>query len=182
MDVSRVEVVVLGLLAEEPVYGYELLERVRDRGMAYWSEVAKASVYQALRRLENGGAITSRVQGGADGPDRRVYRIAASGRSRLRRGLIERLSGPPTHQSEATVALGFVHHLSTTDARKTLSAHESAAKQRLADIRAERVRISDMRGPGNGLAVRVLEQQEILAKADLAWLGTFRKNVGRIAR
>ena len=55
MAVSKVEVVVLGLLAEEPLYGYELLERFRARSMGFWVEVGKASVYQVLRRLEREG-------------------------------------------------------------------------------------------------------------------------------
>jgi len=45
VKVSKVEVVVLGLLAEEPQYGYDLLERFRSRGMGFWVEVGKASVY-----------------------------------------------------------------------------------------------------------------------------------------
>ena len=36
MVTSKVEVVVLGLLAEEPLYGYDLLERFRTRSMGFW--------------------------------------------------------------------------------------------------------------------------------------------------
>ena len=75
MRASKVEVVVLGLLAEEPLYGYDLLERFRTRSMGFWVEVGKASVYQALRRLEGHGLASGRPQEGTEGPDRRVYRI-----------------------------------------------------------------------------------------------------------
>ena len=79
MAVSKVEVVVLGCLAEEPLYGYELLERMRQRCMASWSEVGKASVYQALQRVERRGWVSGRDQEGPEGPDRRVYRITKPG-------------------------------------------------------------------------------------------------------
>ena len=90
MRASKVEVVVLGLLAEEPMYGYDLLERFRTRSMVFWVEIGKASVYQALRRLEEHGLASGRPQAGGAGPDRRVFRITAPGRARLRAGLRER--------------------------------------------------------------------------------------------
>ena len=87
MVVSKVEVVVLGLLAEEPMHGYELLERFRDRGLVEWAEVGKASVYQTLRRLESLGFVSARAQTG-EGPERRVYRITPEGRKAFVRALI----------------------------------------------------------------------------------------------
>ncbi|MDP9295203.1 MAG: PadR family transcriptional regulator [Actinomycetota bacterium] len=82
MEVSKVEVVVLGLLAEERLYGYELLERLRDRSLAFWVEVGRASVYQALRRLEQEGLITGKAQGGP------TARTAASSGSRGRAAIV----------------------------------------------------------------------------------------------
>ena len=67
MTTTKVEVVVLGLLAEEPLYGYDLLERFRARSMGFWVEVGKASVYQALRRLERDGLDQRPVARGARG-------------------------------------------------------------------------------------------------------------------
>ena len=72
---TKVEIVVLGLLAEEPMYGYDLLERFRERGMAVWTELSRASVYQVLKRLERDGLVTGKAQKGRVGPDRRVFRI-----------------------------------------------------------------------------------------------------------
>jgi len=48
---TKVEIVVLGLLAEQPMHGYDLLERFRARSMGFWTEVSRASVYQVLKRL-----------------------------------------------------------------------------------------------------------------------------------
>ena len=94
MTVSKVEVVVLGLLADEPMHGYDLLERFRTRSMGFWVEVGKASVYQVLKRLEREGSIAGKTQEGTDGPDRRVYRLTRQGRQRLSAGLAERWSAP----------------------------------------------------------------------------------------
>src|SRR5712692_9166232 len=131
MEVSKVEVVVLGLLAEEPLYGYDLLERFRARSMGFWVEVGKASVYQVLRRLERDALVSGRSQEGPEGPDRRVYRITRAGRDRLTAGLSERFSTRGPYETDAGAALGFAHLLSAVGARKAVDAREAAIRDLL---------------------------------------------------
>ena len=176
MEVSRVEVVVLGLLAEEPMYGYELLERFRDRGMSSWAEVGKASVYQALRRLEAEKLVSGRAQAG-EGPERRVYRISRIGRDRLRRGLLERFATGEAYEIESNVSLGFAHLLSVDQLRKGIAA-------RKAQISALQDRIKQVRSAGSvhPLTGRMLDLQDALAKAELAWLTAFGRDAGKLRR
>ncbi|MFL5797240.1 MAG: PadR family transcriptional regulator [Actinomycetota bacterium] len=182
MDVARVEVVVLGLVAEEPVYGYELIERFRSRGMGRWTEVARASVYQALKRLEDAGLVSGKAQGGVEGPDRRVYRITRPGRDRLRKGLLERFGTEAGYRSDAAVAVGLVHALGPAEARAAIGEREAALRA-LAQASAEdRARLQSAAGPANAVARRMLELQEHLAGTELAWLAALRRDVGRLHR
>src|SRR5687768_1530087 len=105
MTVPKVELVVLGLLAEEPMHGYDLLDRFRERSMGFWVEIGKASVYQALARLERKGRVAGRDRDGIAGPDRRVFRITRTGRARLDVGLIERFGDLAPYEAEASTAL-----------------------------------------------------------------------------
>ncbi|MGZ5297675.1 MAG: PadR family transcriptional regulator [Actinomycetota bacterium] len=182
MATSKVEVVVLGLLAEEPLYGYDLLERFRTRSMGFWVEIGKASVYQALRRLEREGLISGRAQDGPEGPDRRVYRISKAGRDRLRGGLSERIASLEPYETDGGLALGFAHLLSASDARRAVDARETAVRDLLDAIKTERVRVSADKGPGRVVSTAMLQRQESLAKAELAWIKGFRADLGRIRR
>jgi DNA-binding PadR family transcriptional regulator len=179
---SKVEVVVLGLLAEEPLYGYDLLERFRTRSMGFWVEIGKASVYQALRRLERDGLISGRSQDGPEGPDRRVYRISKAGRDRLRVGLSERIASLEPYETDGGLALGFAHLLSASDARKAVDARETAVHDLLDAIKTERARVSADKGTGRVVSTAMLQRQESLAKAELAWIKGFRSDLGRIRR
>jgi DNA-binding PadR family transcriptional regulator len=179
---SKVEVVVLGLLAEEPLYGYDLLERFRARSMGFWVEIGKASVYQALRRLEREGLISGRSQDGPEGPDRRVYRISKAGRDRLRGGLSERIASLEPYETDGGLALGFAHLLSASDARKAVDARETAVRDLLDAIKTERARVSADKGPGRVVSTAMLQRQESLAKAELVWIKGFRADLGRIRR
>lgn len=182
MPLSKVEVVVLGLLAEEPLYGYGVLERFRARSMGFWAEVGKASVYQALRRMESAGLVTGRAQDGDEGPDRRVFRITKTGRDRLRAGLVERAADLSPYETAGGLSLGFAHLLSATEARRAIDARDLAVRDLLDAIKTERARTSADRGTGRQIANAMLDRQEGLAKAELAWLGRFRSSLGKVRR
>lgn len=179
---SKVEIVVLGLLTQEPLYGYDLLERFRSRSMGYWVEVGKASVYQALRRLERDGLITGRAQAGPEGPDRRVYRISRAGRDRLTAGIVERSSSLEPYETSGGLALGFVHLLSAAQARRAVDAREASVRNLLDALRTERARTAGERGPGRVVSAAMLERQEAFARAELAWIRAFRATLPRIRR
>jgi DNA-binding PadR family transcriptional regulator len=183
VEVSKVEVVVLGLLAKERLYGYELLERLRDRSLGFWVEVGRASVYQALRRLENEGLITGKAQDGTDGPDRRVFRITRAGRDRLRTGLAERLAGSAAYDAESHVALGFSSLMSAEEAKRGMTARQQALADLRARIEAERARLAGTgRGGDRTVATRMLDLQDALAAAESSWLASFRKDMARLRR
>ncbi len=180
--ISKVDVVILGLLADEPLYGYELLERFRERGMGGWVEIGKASVYQALRRLESRGQVTGRQQEGTEGPDRRVYRITRSGRDRLREGLAERFSGAAPYETDPALALGFVHLLSAEEVRRGIAAREGALRARREALGAERARLASSQVAGRAAALRLLELQDELASTELGWLASFRRDLAKLRR
>jgi DNA-binding PadR family transcriptional regulator len=179
---SKVELVVLGLLDEEPLYGYQVLQRFRDRSMGFWVEIGRASVYQSLQRLEREGSIVGRAQEGDEGPDRRVFRLTKAGSARLRAALEERFGRLAPFEDEAGTALGFIHLLSTGDARAALDARERAVRDLLDALTTERERIVSVKGPERGVAAAMLERQEALANAELAWLTSFRGRVGRLRK
>jgi PadR family transcriptional regulator PadR len=67
------------LLTERPSYGYELMPRLKDFGI----DEQSASVYRALRELEDAGAVTSYWNTPTAGPARRMYRLSSTGHDML---------------------------------------------------------------------------------------------------
>ncbi|MEU5579486.1 PadR family transcriptional regulator [Streptomyces huasconensis] len=73
----------LGTLnGEEKSYGYALLTRLADAGL---HGIRAATLYPALARLEEEGAVEVEWGAGEGGPGRKYYRITEEGRARLRR-------------------------------------------------------------------------------------------------
>lgn len=65
-------------------YGYDLAPRLMERSFIP-ATLPRARVYEALQRLERDGAVESRREKSAEGPDRQTYAITSDGRARLER-------------------------------------------------------------------------------------------------
>lgn len=78
---GHLDSLILAVVEAEPLHGYAIMESLRSRsgGMV---DVPAGTIYPALRRLEEAGALSSKW-GEVDGRRRRTYRLTRSGRRRL---------------------------------------------------------------------------------------------------
>jgi PadR family transcriptional regulator PadR len=77
------ELAVLAVIAQRETYGYEILSTLEQAGL---DGVGDASVYGTLRRLEQAGHLTSRLEASDSGPARKYYAVTPIGREQLRTG------------------------------------------------------------------------------------------------
>ena len=80
--------VLLGMLADREMYGYELVAELRRRSEGVF-DLAEGTVYPALRRLERLGLLQARWADVADGPRRRYYAPTQAGERALVEGRAE---------------------------------------------------------------------------------------------
>ena len=74
-----VEYCVLGLLAREPMYGWQLAELLTGRGLI----ASIGTLYPMLTRLRTGGLVSSFDQASDAGPVRKYYRLTSAGTEEL---------------------------------------------------------------------------------------------------
>jgi len=72
----------LSLLAEQPMYGYQIVKELETRSQGYF-KFKEGTLYPALHRLENSGLIQGDWQQLPNGRQRRYYRITAKGEAQL---------------------------------------------------------------------------------------------------
>lgn len=70
----------LALLAEEPCYGYEIVQKLTKRGL---SLVSEGSIYPVLSRLQQRSYIESYRVPSPEGPSRKYYRLLPGGQTKL---------------------------------------------------------------------------------------------------
>src|SRR6476661_5914015 len=73
----------LQLLAERESYGYEVVQRLHELGLA---DVLEGTVYPALARLEREGRLSARLVASSAGPARKYYRPTPGGYEALATG------------------------------------------------------------------------------------------------
>jgi PadR family transcriptional regulator PadR len=78
--------ILLKLLAERPMYGYELISTLEERGGETF-QLKEGTLYPVLYRLENAGQIAPRWETAERGVPRKYYELTAAGRAQLR-GLV----------------------------------------------------------------------------------------------
>ncbi|MGW3101977.1 PadR family transcriptional regulator [Streptomyces sp. NPDC001100] len=104
------ELSILGFLAEQPLHGYELKERIKALS-GHVRPVSDGALYPAIARLVTAGKLDQHTEDGTSAAPRRVLSLTETGRA----DLLERLRHPT--QTEITdhvrfnTVLAFLRHL-----------------------------------------------------------------------
>jgi DNA-binding PadR family transcriptional regulator len=162
---SPLALVLLGLLAEEPMHAYRMRLLIRQRGKDTVVNVARSnSVYQTIDRLRRSGLIQVRATTrGAGRPDRTIYEITAEGKSTLRRWLATTLSTPAREFPEFPAALATMSATTPGEVTRALTARAAALTQR----------INELSGNTGDLPRLFLIEDEYavaMARAELRWV------------
>lgn len=181
------ELAVLGLLAEQPLHGYELKKRLSETLGPLWG-ISFGSLYPALRRLERSGAIVETTAdddspvspivatGSLSGdiasarlrrrprPTRRTrkaYRLADRGREHF----AELLTAPEVDDDRSfALKLSFCRYLSGPDRLAFLERRRTQLAQRLAPPRRGTTRTVDR------YTRSLLEHRARTTQHDLEWI------------
>ena len=81
---GTVRLLVLRLLYREPMYGYQMIQHLRDRSEGYFS-LGEGALYPLLHELEEQGFVRAKWQEQQGRPSRRYYHLTAKGKRELAR-------------------------------------------------------------------------------------------------
>jgi len=154
----------LGLLAEEPLHGYELKARFEAMLGGSW-EVNIGQVYATLQRLERDGLV--RAVGTRGDRGKLAYELSDQGRSALDAWLAQPDFGPQQLREDFYVKVLLASRLANGDLRPLLGRQRRGYLQRMRDLNRleERARREDR----HDLA-RLVRGALLHAEADLKWI------------
>ena len=76
------ETLLLSLLAEEPMYGYQLVREMERRSSGYF-RFKEGTLYPALHRLEKDELVVSSWGSSPSGQNRKYYHVTEHGKAKL---------------------------------------------------------------------------------------------------
>jgi DNA-binding PadR family transcriptional regulator len=84
LELTTPDLVLLSLLAERPMHGYQANLELERREIRDWAGISRPQIYYSLEKLAGRGLIrTSETDEPAAGPERSTYSTAAKGRAAL---------------------------------------------------------------------------------------------------
>jgi PadR family transcriptional regulator PadR len=88
MKFGTVQLWLLLLLSDKPMYGYEIIRELERRFSGHWSPKT-GTVYPALEKLEENGFIAGQIEFRDHGPDRKHYAITDKGKEELKSAMVQ---------------------------------------------------------------------------------------------
>jgi DNA-binding PadR family transcriptional regulator len=132
---SYVEILILRRLRSGPAHGYELRKRVEQTtGIVLHNN----SLYPALRRFEEAGAVTKAAQPQDGRPPRLVYTLTEVGHELLHDMLAEFPPEQAADETEFLARLGQFSLLNSAERSAVLAARTRAVRAQLAHFTAMR--------------------------------------------
>ncbi len=165
------ELAVLSIIAEGPIYGYDLQTVIAQRGLRAWTQIGVSSMYYVLEKLARQGLVEASGAPGADETARRQYRITAAGFGVLQTAVADLISTPREHADEFELGLANLHVLRPDQIRAAFAAYRQELASRLAQARERQEALQNGGAPFHVAAM--LGHRAAMLAAELAWMSQF---------
>ena len=164
-----VRLVILGLLREKPLYGYEIKQIIEEH-MSDWTSIAFGSIYFALNKLAEEGFIEKiQVEKQGKRPSREVYQITEAGREEFKRLLREVWKDQERQYYSIDVGLAFSDALPPEELMGYMQERVRQLEYTLRYLdghEADEMNREDM----PPMAKAVFEHSRVHYQAELAWM------------
>ncbi|SNR66312.1 hypothetical protein SAMN06265360_113142 [Haloechinothrix alba] len=166
-DLTDGELMLLGLLAEQPRHGYELEKVIEQRGMRAWTALGFSSIYYVLDKLAKRGLIEA-----TDAPSsvksRVTFRVTPLGRELCAAATRDALATPTPMRARVLIGMANSPRLPDADMVAGLTQRRGAVRQQLTEIRETRTR----QEPLPMAASAIFDYSEAMLAADADWTET----------
>lgn len=165
------ELAILSIVAEGPIYGYDIQTIIVQRGLRAWTNIGISSMYYVLQKLERQGLLESKGSPQAEGPSRRQYRITPAGFGVMQTAVADLLSTPREYANGFELGLANLHVLRPSQVRTAFIAYRQELVSRLDQTRERWQELQESRAPFNVDAM--FNHHVALLEAELDWIRAF---------
>jgi DNA-binding PadR family transcriptional regulator len=161
---SYIEILILRRLRSGPAHGYELRKRVEETtGFVLHNN----SLYPALRRFEEAGAVTKAAEPQEGRPPRLVYTLTEVGRELLHDMLAELPAEQAGDETEFLARLGQFSEINSAERAGILASRTRAVRDQLAHYQT-----MHQLATGHGISWGALVTAELIRRheQELTWL------------
>ena len=176
------DLVILSLLAERPMHGYEVNATLEDRKIRDWAPVSRPQIYYSLDKLTKLRLIrVSSDDSPSAGPERRVFETTTLGRDRLADALESKRWVDNRVYQPFLIWLALSWQVRPRTFRKQLKSRKGVLEARLAEERATLDEVLAEVGHPYHEAVWMLELTVEQLASELRWVERILTNADKRA-
>jgi len=172
---TRIDLLLLGLLLDRPMHGYELYQQIQAEGIGGWFNVSMAGVYYSLGKLRDQGLVAESRQRGGRSARKSIYRLTEDGRAAFFAAMEEQAVSQEKVHLDYDVVIYLLNKLPLQRAIALLGQHQAFLVQQAGDVQAALAAERDNgRSP---LKLAVLDHKRRFLEMEQDWLADVIRNI-----
>jgi DNA-binding PadR family transcriptional regulator len=165
---TKIDLMLLGLLLDRPMHGYELYQQIQAEGIDGWFNVSMAGVYYSLGKLRDRGLVAESRQRGGRSARKSIYRLTEEGRAAFFATMEEQAIKQEKVYLDYDVVIYLLNKLPLQRAVSLLEQHQTYLAEQAEEVQAAlAVERDNGRSP---LKLAVLDHKRRYLEMEQAWL------------
>jgi len=165
---TKIDLLLLGLLLDRPMHGYEIYRQIQAEGIDTWFNVSLPGVYYSLGKLRDHGLVAESRQRGARSARKSIYRLTEEGRAAFFAAMEAQTAYQEKVYLDYDVVIYLLNKLPLQRAIPLLEQRQEFLAEQSQQIQAA---VAREREDGNSpLKLAILEHNHRFLKMEQAWL------------
>ncbi len=176
-EISDIEAAILGLLYEEPQYGYQLEKIIEGWGMRNWTQIGFSSIYYVLKKLEKKDLVQSKLEKVEGKPSRKVFTITDLGIETMEEKIINLLSWNKKLINPFDLGLAYFNYLEPQEAIECLENYIESTQGRIKFLESSVKTQKELNAPY--YVVALFSRPLAGLKIEMEWVKNFIEEIKR---
>jgi DNA-binding PadR family transcriptional regulator len=165
---TKTDLLLLGLLLERPMHGYEVYQQIQAEGIDAWFSISAAGVYYSLGKLHDLDLLVGSQQHGGRSSRKSVYRLSEAGRSAFFAAMEEELASEEEASLDYDLAIYLLNRLPLQRAVPRLKQRQAILAEQSQQVETA---LEQERDAGSSpLRRAILDHKHRFLKMEQVWL------------
>lgn len=172
---TKIDLLLLGLLLDRPMHGYELYQQIQAEGIDAWFNVSMAGVYYSLGKLRDRGLVAESRQRGGRSTRKSIYHLTEEGRTAFFAAMEEQATSAERTYLDYDVVIYLLNRLPVQRAIQLLGEYQALLAEEAQAVQAS---LAEERDNGQSpLKLAVLDHKRRYLEMEQAWLADVTRGI-----
>jgi DNA-binding PadR family transcriptional regulator len=165
---TKIDLLLLGLLLDRPMHGYELYQQIQTEDIDGWFNVSMAGIYYSLGKLRDQGLVAESRQRGGRSARKSIYRLTEEGRAAFFAAMEAQAVSQERVYLDYDVVIYLLNKLPLQRAISLLEEHQAFLAEQAQEVEASLA--AEQQRNGAPLKLAVLDHKRRYLAMEQDWL------------